>query len=682
MSGLSTYTYADFWGSLWAVVVFTVVLLCPGYVVAWGCNLFAFRTKCLAERILWAVTLSFALMTITAVLLAKYTSLATDCWLAGLLGVTALVLTGRDAVRGQLRIGLGTYGRMACLGMTVWILLAVIELIDIGLGSKLYMSLTIYDHALRTAFIDAVVRTGVPPSNPLYWTGHGAPMRYYYFWYVLCAVVVKLGHVSARQALVASCVWGGFGLGSILALYVRYFAAGDRATARTRVYASLGVLLVTGLDLLTIMFVGIPGDLEWWSIDPVISWTDSLLWAPHHIAGLVCCLLGFLLIWQVKTAGRPWLSALLAGMAFASAFGLSIWMALGFAMIMVCWAIWAIVRANDWRRVGVLAGAALIGSVLAAPYIGELRYSATEGSGPQLSRHLLTVEPRRMINPDILINTPGFKQLRIRNAYWEDQLAALTLMPAGYLIEFGFFALVLVVTLRRWRTLDEAGQTALVLTVSCLLITSFVRSTVIRNNDFGYRVVLIAQFFLVLMALDLMTTWSGWTRGLGSVLLIIGIAGTTYQAVILRVLLPIAESQGRPELARLAETNMALRTALSELDTRVPQDAVIAYKPPGGSYGFTYTANLNRQTVNATPGCNTSFGGDGADCAGIEGELAQIYAGGSGSDAQKSCARLDAQYLLVTKWDAIWQNSGSWVWSLPAVVATPSARVLSCGASG
>ena len=107
------------------------------------------------------------------------------------------------------------------------------ELVDIGFGNKLHMSVTVYDHSLRAAFVDAAVRTGVPPGNPLYWTlsatgvGHAAPMRYYYFWYVVCGVVVKIAGVSARQAMTASCVWAGFGLAAVIVLVLQIFSKPD-----------------------------------------------------------------------------------------------------------------------------------------------------------------------------------------------------------------------------------------------------------------------------------------------------------------------------------------------------------------------------------------------------------------------------------------------------------------------
>jgi hypothetical protein len=105
------------------------------------------------------------------------------------------------------------------------------------------MSVTAFDHSVRTSFVDAVVRTGVPPRNPLYWTlgadgvGHAASMRDYYFWYVVCGLVVKVMGVSARQAMIASCVWAAVGLVAVIGLYGRYFlrpAAGeDKARRRT-----------------------------------------------------------------------------------------------------------------------------------------------------------------------------------------------------------------------------------------------------------------------------------------------------------------------------------------------------------------------------------------------------------------------------------------------------------------
>src|SRR5208283_593060 len=116
-----------------------------------------------------------------------------------------------------------------------------------------------------------------------------------------------------------------------------------------RLALALGLLAVTGLDILPVLVKAIlrmktDGDMEWWSAAQVSSWMDSVLWVPHHVAGLVCCLLGFLLVWMSKglSGGRRAVCGLIAGLSFASAFGLSTWVALAFAMVMIAWMIWVL----------------------------------------------------------------------------------------------------------------------------------------------------------------------------------------------------------------------------------------------------------------------------------------------------------------------------------------------------
>ncbi len=228
----------------------------------------------LGERIVWSVPLSFGFTTMVAVMVGKYGSLGLACWVLAGMGVVAAAMIGVEVLRGG-RLRVGWAG--VVVGV-VFALFVVGELVDIGFGHKLYMSVTVYDNALRTAFVEAVVRTGVPPGNPLYWTvsetgvGHAAPMRYYYFWYVVCGLVVKIVGVSARQAMIASCVWAGFGLAAVIGLYCRYFLrpANSLAAARRRIWITVGLLAVTGLDIIPVIVAYLQGqptdpDMEWWS---------------------------------------------------------------------------------------------------------------------------------------------------------------------------------------------------------------------------------------------------------------------------------------------------------------------------------------------------------------------------------------------------------------------------------
>ena len=114
-----------------------------------------------------------------------------------------------------------------------WILFVIIELVDVGVCGRLYFSVTVFDHALRTAFVDAVLRTGVPPANPLFWPGHAAPMRYYYFWYVLTAAAARLARCDRapgddRQRGLGG-LWAGRDVGAVLQKFSgEWSAAGFR----------------------------------------------------------------------------------------------------------------------------------------------------------------------------------------------------------------------------------------------------------------------------------------------------------------------------------------------------------------------------------------------------------------------------------------------------------------------
>ncbi|WP_142988264.1 hypothetical protein [Granulicella rosea] len=676
-------------GCLLAVATFSLVLFCPGYVFAWAFDFFEFRARSTAERVVWSVPLSLCVVTIAAVLVGKLLSVEVLCWLAGAFGLAFGGTVVREARGGGGETGLGRSGRWALAMLAGWTLFAIFELIDLPVGARLYMSSAVYDHALRTAFVDAVARTGVPPVNPLYWPGHASTMRYYYFWYVLCAVVVKLAGVSARSALIASCVWSGYGLASLIALFTRYFDDVPPARVRQRVLTGLALLTVTGFDLLPVLGSVAAGkslaDPEWWAQDQVTSWMDALLWAPHHMAAVIACLTGFLLIW-VEGERRRWLVAVVAGAGFAGAFGLSTWVALGFAILMCGWLAWLLATGSR-RRASLLLAAGAVAAVLLLPYLRELRGAdqaavATTAGSPAPATHLLGFGPRRILSSGILSSVPGFRSLRETHPYGEEQLAGIVLLAPGYVLELGFFGVVLVLGLRRWRILGEANRTGLALAIACLILTGLVRSTVIANNDFAMRVTLVAQFLLLLLAARMFGGWKGDARLAMLALAGFGVLGTVVQAVWLRGFLPFEESRQRAGYVDLAERNAAFHTAFNEMGQRVPRDAVIAYRPETlDFYNLVVTLNLGRQALNAIPECNTAFGGSAVPCAGIRKNLASIYDAVKlpGPEAQNLCRSMNADYLVATRWDAVWTRPGSWAWTLPPVVATDAVHIVSCG---
>jgi hypothetical protein len=716
-------TRGDILGCLLAVVAFAPVLLAPGYCLGLASNILGFRSRSTGERLAWGVALSFAVMPIVAVMVAKYGSITAVCWLAGLCATGSLGIVGWETWQ-RPQASRNVWNRAGLGLVAIWIALVLSELVDVGVGNHLYLSVTVYDHALRTTFVDAVMRTGVPPVNPLYWPGHAAPMRYYYFWYVLTAVAARLGGVTARQAIVASVVWAGFGLAAIVALYCRHFLSeSDSHLSRrgrrdwSRFAVAIALLTVTGLDILPAiakMIFRLPtdADMEWWSGDQVTSWMDSLIWVPHHVAALVCCLVGFLLAWlsRGQSNARRVGCALIAGIAFASAFGLSIWVPLAFAMVLFPWTIWVIVWERDSRtRVPVALGAGLIAVLVLLPYLHELRTSpvgaATElstgmygsnalfagGSVAGDASHLLHFGVRRIIDPDALSAFPWFAELARLHPIVVGTIARLVLLVPGYFVELGFYGAIFLVALwamRRSR-LDESQRTALFLVVAVLLVATFLRSTVISSNDFGWRAMLIAQFFLLLLAVRWCEGAFGkhgkWLRGTLLAMAWIGIAGTVYQAIGLRLYLPVEEKLGRADEIGLSEHAMAMRRGFDEMDRLIPKTAIIQFntEQPSDFVRYAEILQARRQIADSIPTCASAFGGEASACPEIEKSVSRLFLPVAGAalssvQARAECGRLGVSYLVATRWDGVWADRQGWVWNLPAAVDTGEIRVVGC----
>jgi len=675
-----TYMLRDIGGSLWGVVVFTLALAAPGYCAGQWLNVCGFRLRGLREQAAWSLALSFGLGTAPLVAVAWLGGLvAGEVVLAGL-GVAAVVML----VRNRPRVDLSRCELWVAAG---WLIVVIGSLVDVGIGTRLWMSVTSYDHGLRTAFVDAVMRTGVPSVDPLYWPGHDVTLRYYYFWYVTCGVVARLAHISARQALIASCVWPMFGVVAMLALIERHLLGWSGAVLRRRWWISVGLLSVTGLDIFVAVFNGLTsnfqGDMEWWSIDHVASWMDTFLWVPHHAASLICCLLGMLLVWiacKQNSPGERITLAVVAGISFASAFGLSTYVAVATAIVLTVWACWELVFEGKMRVLWCVGLSGLVSGVALLPYLAQLLRRG-EGSGKGTTR-VLGFGIRQMMDPGLLQGISSLERLRDHHPFAAGQVVAGVLLVPGYVIELGFFAAVLVLMQLRKGDKSDGEKTLLLWTWIGLLAATFVRSRVIATNDFGLRAILLPQFLLLSLAVGVLERSSGWLRRSLLGLAAIGVCGTVYQGVMLRTFLPWQETHGNVLMADLAERNYALRSAYAELPGKIPASARMQYNPASGGYFLSaQMLALNHQVITEEEPCNVSFGGEASACPAIQSGVATLFAsGGSISEAAKACHELGIEYLVATRWDKVWQVPEGWVWRLPVVVGEPSVRVVACRA--
>jgi hypothetical protein len=633
----------------------------------------------------WSVALSLGVGTIATVALVWVVGVSIAGWVLVGLGLIAAVMfwrarPGMDVSRQQTWLFAAIF--------VAWAIVIIASLVDFPHGGGLAMSVTSYDHSVRTAMVGSVMRTGVVPANPLYWPGHAAPLRYYYFWYVTCGVVARLAHISARQALIASCVWPMFAVAALLALYGKYLLGWSGDLLRRRWWMAVALMSVTGLDILMVLLSlsvgGTPdGDMEWWSIDQVTSWADTFLWVPHHAAAMVCCMLCLLLLWMAsreEQASERVKLAVLAGLSFASGFGLSTYVAAAMAMVATAWLLWRMFSSDRMRALAACAIGGLAGVVTLAPYLAQLLHrngGETQGAGS-----VLGFDVRMMFTPELLLGTAWLKALAVHHAVAAHEISALLLLSPGYFFELGFFGLVLVVA---WwqRKGRSAGESALLFWAAIgLMCATFLRSKVIETNDFGPRASLLVQFCLLLLGVQVLERCSRGAKVALLSLALIGVVGTVYQVVMLRISLPRQEASRDPDVGtELQRQNYVFRDVWSAADKQLPANARVQYNIVDNDYWQgAEMIQTRRQLVAGDGECDTAFGGDASACTAIQQEIERLFHSKAldADGARGACAAMGADYLVVSRWDAAWENRHGWVWTLPAVVERPEARVVAC----
>lgn len=705
--------------ALIAVPAFAPVMVCSGYLIAWATNLHGFQSRSLVARIFWSVPVSMACSTIAAILVGKAISLTAVVVLfvvCALGTVAVLIYEGRQlkAAGKKWSIGWKPLGTPAFIIAAIWSVVAILLLVDFQKGENLYASLTIFDHSMRVAWVESVLRTGVPPMNPLYMDQHPAPMRYYYFWYVLCAAIAKMWHLSARAVMMASCVWAGFALVALAGLYTKHFLEAGART-RSQLLRVCGLLTVTGVGVLVNVWSilhhtrQLPGDLEIWYAGQITSWFNSMLWVPHHVASMVCCMTGFLVIWLAWRNQTQRIAAVgLAGAAFASAFGLSVYVAFAFFLVAVAWACWQGMTEKSVEP-GILLGAAgIFATVLLLPYLHELTHESSGMQGGSSS--VFSFGIRETIPPDQLLATGPFARLNVHHPLLAHNLANLILLVPGYAVELGFYFVVLLILLTpRWRNrqpLTLQHKSLIFMATATLFFVSVIRSSVIESNDFGWRGALLMQFALLVLAADVMAGWPsgtgtqqpefkltgviygtpGWVRAVASYAIIFGALTTIYQAALVRFAIPLHELQLRvihsAVAGRLPHKTYISAIGYAELDAAIARDAVVQYNPRSPDEFWNNADWLGIQHQSAVDSdqaaCGAEFGGDPRRCKEMATTIDGLYSGGAAEQARMVCHQYGIDDLVARVYDPAWKDLSSWVWTLRPVVSDDEFRAVAC----
>ena len=732
ISGTHNIALTEIGEVLLALVAFFPVAVCPGYLISWFVDLHGFRSRSLVERMLWSIPASLALSAIASFLIAWAFSVnaVVGAFLASaILWLALLVWDWRQQRRigCRLPVGFKPRGRSALILAAIWITVAILSLVDFEYNHQLFSSITIYDQGARVNWTDSILRTGVPPANPYYWYLHAAPMRNYYFWYILCAAVVRMAHVSARTALMASCIWSGFGLAALIGLYLKHFLRLGRSLRRQFIIA-LTLLMVCGLDIIVhiwnLIFEHIPpfSHPRAWFIGQIDSWFVSLLFAPHHVAALVCCMFAFLLAWIAGNGGseRVIPMMVLITLALASAFGLSLYVTFAFTLLMLSWGLWQLMSRRNLRSSLMLAVGGLCAGLLLIPYLRQLTASslspstgirgsasAIYGSAP------FGFSIRETVPPDRLLATGLFHSIALSHPEVARSLAKLLLLVPGLTVELGFFLVALIFYLvpsfRNHTRLAPAQRTLVFISAASVIITSFIRSYVISYNDFGFRGALFAQFCLLLLGTEVVMLWQdrgskqksaedrpgvpvaapSWLLSIAAFACVFGGMSTVYYALGFRVTVPLAEWAQRrlvhvhdPIAGNFSHESYILHNGYAQLDTAVPRSAIVQFNPslPSEFWRLANLVAINRQVAIAWEGpwCGAEMGGDPTGCHMMGPPIAGLFKDASDEQARSTCRQFGIQYLVATIYDPVWNDKQSWVWALPPVVQDSEFRALDC----
>jgi hypothetical protein len=689
---------ADLRGSLLAILIFPLFLWMPGYALGFACNLFEFRSRSAVFRAVISLPLAIALCPILTYLGGRFASMSAARGLYVAVDLAALALLAFRAMRGgarRTRLPGGWVFFAAAVG--AWLLITLFYLVDMQAGDRLYYPTSSFDYSLRASLLHSVTATGIPPQNPLFLPSPPAPLRYHYFWLMMCSLVNQLGSpwVSARQAEIGGAFWCGIGLMALLAACLRLFVVNPEVALVRRLRTGVLLMGITGLDILPGMYLlllyargqmdFVLPSLEAWN--EYVDWfLHSAIWAPHAIVALIASVTGFLLLWHgaAKTGWTGWARyGLPAGAALASAAGTSIWVAFVFAVFLCAWTLICLAK-RWWRDVAVLVIAGVTCCLLAFPYLRDLTHGpGGPGAGIPIQWTVRAFSMTALV--PVWAGMPHWLRLILVNG---------SLLPLNYGLEFGFFFLVAGIKWRQYRAsgqpLSRQDAACLTMLVTSTLICTFLRSSVIGNNDLGWRGFLPAQFVLLLWAVDVWPRRDRLTarqRRMLTICIALGAAGTAYEIGITRLYPVLADRGVLPPLNWMApdrqfgRRNYAVRAAYEWVRATTPESAVLQYNP---NVVLQETAAMlygDRRAVAADLNCGTTFGGDPSACAPVIARLDQLYPSAnrpvSGS-LSEVCRDLPIDVLVAKDTDAVWSSAGSWVWTEKPVFSDAYIRLFGC----
>jgi hypothetical protein len=559
--------------------------------------------------------------------------------------------------------------------------------IDIVWAGRLYQSLLTYDMIKHAAITRAIVEAGVTPPHDPFFARNGAA-TFYYFYFVPAAMAELLagGLIDSRAAVGGQVVWTGIALFG-LALHV--YRAGDFRAGAMAAPVLGGLGLVAGLQILTATMMRLMTG-NWigqsnWANEIIGGWVVSVLWVPHHIAGFIASWVALLLLIDANIARGLKTRATcvgLAGLALASAAGLSLWVTFGTVAAVAVWGL-VLLKERNLQAVGHLSVAGLTSLLVAAPYLAGLVQNNPGDVAP------VSIAIRSFFYVEVFAASLDLDGTSV----WHN-LLRLVALPLNYGHELGIFAIGGLLYWRRhgslgrvWHGRNEVARMLLITTGTSFTIGTFLASS-ISNNDLGWRVMLFAQLATLIWTTHLV--WPFWHRARATLsratlfgrmpvslagLLVLGLASVAYDVVMLRSAYAFGIKMNGGDL-RDPATDHDVRRAFSWINENVSRHLVLQHNPDAKRvFGYALYGHHRVGVADLNSGFLL-----GAEKSAVEQRLTDlipVFRNHLSADQVGAVARQHGvQILLVTAADPIWHTRPAWLDKTPALFATDRVRVL------
>src|SRR3984957_1785658 len=346
----------------------------------------------------------------------------------------------------------------------------------------------IFDHA-KIAMIDAMVRQGLPPVDPIFGAvGPHGQFFYYYLWHYSAAALALPLHVSGWEA--------DIGLTWFTALASLSLLMGISVWLSKRSAAAIWVVALAAAASLREVLSRIFGP---YALEPFLApptgfagWLFQAAWAPQHLMSASCVVMAMLLI--ARHAQRQSVLLLLTlVLVVVAGFESSTYVGgITFAIAALAAAPLLLVAIEPERRLRFVVGmavAAVLVVCLAAPLLNNqlMAVAARGDNNPIVLRHFAVLGA---MFPAALRHVMDWP------AYW------LVLLPIELPATYVAGVLALIAMLRSGAPQFERLATATLASLAAagLLASWLLASTLGDNNDLGLRAMLPAASVLIAVA--------------------------------------------------------------------------------------------------------------------------------------------------------------------------------------